>query len=246
MINGLPGVPRLLDALGDFGRRGLQTDQLFGHGAKLFAGLMSAPAPPVAQFAQPPGAGLQAFLNGRHLRPAQADIVLEAIAGLLLKFCGVLRFAVFGSGFNLADQCLQFLPFLITLLKLALQSGAELVKQLIEMALHLVSQQRRFGTIQTFPALPQVLDLGVVNFTGLLQQGFRLLQHFTPPISTAVAMLHDARLLLNILHQLLKPGVQPPHFSILGRAELHPGCGGIVSGMVNCRLKFGVCLGGLA
>ena len=75
VVQGFPGFADLLDALSDIGRISLQADQVFDGDAELLAGLVSALAPPIVQFADAAGAVLQAFLDGRHLRAGQPDVV---------------------------------------------------------------------------------------------------------------------------------------------------------------------------
>ena len=59
------------------------------------------------------------------MRPAQANIVFELMVDSLLKVGTVLQFAFLGRDRKLVAQILKFLPFLIPLLDLPLQTGAQ-------------------------------------------------------------------------------------------------------------------------
>lgn len=235
VVQGFPGFAGLLDALGDFGGIGFQADQALGSDAELLTGLVSAPAPPVPQLADTAGAMLQALLDHRHLRPAQADVVLQLMASLLLQMSGLLEFTFFECPFEPPYRLLDLLPFLIPLLDLPLQAGTQLVERAVELALEVAGQLARFGALQPLPALPQVLQIDVAHFAGLFQQGFRLSQHVAQMFGANVIAMDDAFLFANVVTQLLEARLQSPALGILGRTELTPGGRRIVDGVVDGR-----------
>jgi hypothetical protein len=91
--------------------------------------------------------------------------------------------------------------------------------------------------------LPQLLEFGVVNFTRLLEQGFRLLQQLAQPIGAGVTALQNAFLLVDVLHLLLEPFFQSPNLGILSGAKLRPGCWRFVGGVLDRRVEFGAGFG---
>ncbi len=128
MIQFFPGRTDLLDALGNVGRIDVKVDQVFGGDAKLLPSLTGTPAPPAAQFADARGAGLQPFLDRRHLSPTQADVVFDLVAHLFLQLGGLLQFTILDRRFELAHSVLDVLPFLIAMLNLSLLAGAQFVE----------------------------------------------------------------------------------------------------------------------
>ena len=157
-----------------------------------------------------------------------------------------MQFAVLGRRFKLGGQFLQLPPFLVALLNLSLQAGAQLVEQAVEPALQVLDQGVGFGTLQAFPMLAQVFDFVLVHSAGLPEQGFGLLQHLAQPFGAGIVALQGAILFVDVLLQLPEPLAQPPGFGVLNGTEVIPGGGRFERGVADCRLEFGAGFGFVA